>query len=815
MTKNQNKDPDKPTEAPDLVFRHLVETSAQGMSITDLEGKILFVNPALCRLLGEDGPETAYRKDIFAYYSPSTARRLQEEILPIAKREGQWVGELTLVDLQGQPIPTLSDITLIRDEEGKPLYWANMVIDISERRRLEFEVSAYREHLEEQVRERTVELEKSNVLLHMQIAERKLTEEALQKDEAMLRSLLEATPAGVGLLVNRVFLKVNKALSSITGYSEQEMLGLTTRILYPDDEEFLRVGRDLYGQMESEGLGKLEARLKRKDGVIIYVILCLSPFDPEDLSAGVCATVLDITERKQIELKLKESEQMFRTIVENSYAGIYTSDQDFRFTYVNDKFCEITGYTREELSGIDLRSLLAEESRALVADRYIRRRQGEDLPVCYEFVGIRRDGEKRFMETIASVVRDAAGKVLTIGQLMDITESKRTQEGKARLEEQLRQAQKMESIGQLAGGVAHDFNNLLTAILGNTELALMDMDAQDKLYARLMVVKKAAKSAAELTKQLLAFSRKQIIEPKVINLNDLIENMNKMLVRLIGENITLRTNPQAGLFLIKVDPGQIEQIILNLVVNARDAMPEGGVLTMETANVVLDEAYRQSHAYAALGEHVMLAVSDTGTGMDEDIKQHLFEPFFTTKAQGKGTGLGLATVYGVVRQNDGTIEIYSEPGQGTCFKIYFPRAVGENTAVPMAIGEKSMPGGNETVLVVEDNPLVLEFARGVLEHLGYRVLTAASGEEALDLYSAQSGEVQLLMTDVILPGMNGRRLADVLIARHPDLKVLYDSGYTADGIVNHGVLEQGLHFIGKPFSAYALAHKIREVLDGA
>jgi signal transduction histidine kinase/ActR/RegA family two-component response regulator len=396
----------------------------------------------------------------------------------------------------------------------------------------------------------------------------------------------------------------------------------------------------------------------------------------------------------------------------------------------------------------------------------------------------------------------------------DIAERKRVEKDRDRLEEQLRHAQKLESVGRLAGGVAHDFNNLLTAIIGNTQLMMMEVGPKSVHYPRLEVVMQAADSANVLTRQLLAFSRKQIIEPKVINLNDMIEHMHSMLVRLIGEDIELLKIANAKDARIKADSGQIEQIIVNLVVNARDAMPDGGMLTIETAEVALDEGYCQAHAYAKPGEHVMLAVTDTGHGMGAEVKRHLFEPFFTTKPRGKGTGLGLATVYGAVKQNGGTIEVYSEPGQGTSFKIYFPRVMEE----AVQIDKKERPDtsllrGSETVLLVEDDPRVSEFSLGVLEELGYKVLYASTAEAALTVAHNYEGPIHLLLTDVILPGMNGRALADELKRVRPDIKILFASGYTENIIAHHGVLEEGLHFIGKPFTAFALSKKIREVLD--
>jgi len=344
---------------------------------------------------------------------------------------------------------------------------------------------------------------------------------------------------------------------------------------------------------------------------------------------------------------------------------------------------------------------------------------------------------------------------------------------------------------------------------------LMEIEEDSPVYQRLMVVMQAAESAADLTRQLLAFSRKQIIEPEPVNLAELIENMHMMLSRLIGEDIRLEMAAPRQVGMIKADPGQIEQIIVNLAVNARDAMPEGGRLLLEVADRYLDEEYVKRHPYTKEGEYVMLAVSDTGCGMSAEVRQHLFEPFFTTKPIGKGTGLGLATSYGSVKQHGGSIEVYSEPGHGTTFKIYFPRLMEESVECKEPSVTEILPKGTETILLVEDDPGVLDFSLSVLNRLGYTVLKAESGEAALHVAEGYPAPIHLLLTDVIMPGMNGRILADQLLRARPDLRVLFTSGYTENIIVHHGVLEDGINFLGKPFTAAALAQKVRDILNQA
>jgi two-component system, cell cycle sensor histidine kinase and response regulator CckA len=384
---------------------------------------------------------------------------------------------------------------------------------------------------------------------------------------------------------------------------------------------------------------------------------------------------------------------------------------------------------------------------------------------------------------------------------------------RSRLEEQLQQAQKMEAVGRLAGGVAHDFNNLLTVINGYSQLILDRLPADDPMRTHASQIKNAGDRAASLTRQLLAFSRKQVLAPQVLDMNRVVAGIDKMLRRLIGEDIELATVCHPHLSRVKADPGQIEQVIMNLAVNARDAMPQGGRLTIETDNVDLDTNYPGQRTVIVPGAYVMLAVSDTGTGMSPETKSRIFEPFFTTKEQGKGTGLGLATVYGIVKQSGGYIWVYSEPGKGTTFKIYLPHAEGVAEEAKEVEERSRAAGGSETVLVVEDNEAVLSFVRGVLKARGYTLLEASGSEEALKVMESYSEPIHLLLTDVVMARMSGPELAAKLAPLHPEARVLYMSGYTDDAIVHHGVLDAGTYFLQKPFISETLTRKIREVLD--
>jgi nitrogen-specific signal transduction histidine kinase/ActR/RegA family two-component response regulator len=395
----------------------------------------------------------------------------------------------------------------------------------------------------------------------------------------------------------------------------------------------------------------------------------------------------------------------------------------------------------------------------------------------------------------------------------DITELKRGEEEKAVLQEQLRQSQKMEAIGSLAGGIAHDFNNLLTVIKGYSELSRIGLKEGDTLRGNIDEIQNATERAASLTRQLLAFSRRQVMEMKVLDLNTILRGLDKMLHCVIGEDIELVTLLAEDLGRARADVGQIEQVIMNLAVNAKDAMPSGGKLTIETANVELDESYARSHVDVKHGHYVMFSVSDTGVGMSPEVRERIFEPFFTTKKKGKGTGLGLSTTYGIVKQSDGNIWVYSKLGKGTTFKIYLPRVDEPLEEIKKEVLKEELPRGNETILIVEDEEEVRKLAGKILERQGYRILEASQGDDALRISEKHGVPIDLILVDVIMPGMSGSELAKHLKSPHPKMKVLYMSGHTDDAILHHGVLEKGVNYIQKPFTMDRLARKVREALD--
>lgn len=524
---------------------------------------------------------------------------------------------------------------------------------------------------------------------------------------------------------------------------------------------------------------------------------------------------IEVGERKQAETELAKQRSFLRQVIDLNPNFIFAKDREGRFTLVNQATAEVYGTSVQELIGksdADLNRNPEEVANFRRDDLEVMELLVEKF-IPEEMITDSR-GQRRWLQTVKRPILLEDGTANQIlGIATDITARKHAEEALHRSEEQLRQAQKMEAVGMLAGGVAHDFNNLLTAITGHSELALKRLSPNDPVYRRIEQIKKAGDRAAALTRQLLAFSRKQILQPKVLDLNHIVVEMNKMLQRLIGEDIDLLMGLNADLGKVKADPSQIEQVLLNLCVNARDAMPKGGKLTIETSNVRFGEEFAGSHLAVPPGQYVMLAVSDTGCGMNAETQARIFEPFFTTKEVGKGTGLGLATVYGIVKQSGGSIWVYSEVSHGTTFKVYLPCVAGSLEAATGGLANPELFRGSETVLLVEDEEVVRDMVRDMLQDSGYYVIEAKDGHEALSLSRQHRGEIHLMLTDVVMPLMSGRELAEQLTLQRPDLSVLYMSGYTDDAIVHHGVLMEGTAFIGKPFSPDTLARKVREIID--
>jgi PAS domain S-box-containing protein len=480
---------------------------------------------------------------------------------------------------------------------------------------------------------------------------------------------------------------------------------------------------------------------------------------------------------------------------------------------MNDFTTELTGYGRDELIGKNLLVFIAPDDHERALHNMVMMLEGRQT--ANEYTVLKKDGASLYFEMGGDVLRDEDGKPFgRVYVCRDITPRRLAEKERAKLQEQLVQSQKMESVGRLAGGVAHDFNNMLSIIIGNAEMALQDLDRSNPMCTVMKDILNAGERSADLTRQLLAFARKQTIAPRILDLNQIVTNMLKMLQRLIGEDIHLVWMPGQLLWAVNADPSQVDQILANLVVNARDAIEDAGKITIETANVVYDEVYCKGRADCLPGEYVLLAVSDNGMGIGKEILSSIFEPFFTTKKSGEGTGLGLATVYGIVRQNGGFINVYSEPGKGTTFRIYLPRCLDDSALNEQGKDETRIKGGTETVLVVEDEAAVLNLTRDMIEKLGYCVLAARRADEAMALALDHDGRIDLLLTDVVMPEMNGKELARKITSIRPDLKCLYMSGYTANVIAHHGILDKGVRFIAKPFSVRDLAARLREALDG-
>jgi PAS domain S-box-containing protein len=603
---------------------------------------------------------------------------------------------------------------------------------------------------------------------------------------------------------------VSDYAETMLGYSIQEWLqtpNFWLSIVHEEDRE--RAAREAAAKFAGRRGGTSEFRWVTRDGRVLWVeAKSVVITDEAGKPTGMRGVTMDITERKRAEQELRESEERYRETVENARDIIYTHDLKGNYTSVNKAGEQITGYTREEARTMNIAETVApeylEKARSMLA-----RKLDENEETVYDLEIIAKDGRRIAVEVNTRLVYRNGIAVGVQGIARDITERKH-------LEAQLRQSQKMEAVGRLAGGVAHDFNNLLTVINGYSELTLRRLQPEDALTGYLEEIRKAGTRAASLTRQLLAFSRKQVLQPKVLDLNAVISDVEKMLQRLIGEHIDMRTVLKPELRRMNADPGQIEQVIMNLVVNARDAMPDGGKLTIETENAYLTEEYAARHHVAIKpGPYVMLAVSDNGSGMNDETKARLFEPFFTTKEQGKGTGLGLSTAYGIVKQSMGYIWVYSEVGLGTTFKVYLPAIDEEVDSKQAAQTSEPIALGSETILLVEDDEMVRGLTRTTLEEGGYEVLQAANGAEALLLCEQYPEPIDLLLTDVVMPGMSGRAVADRLKTLRPQMLVLYMSGYTEDAIVHHGVLNEGVNFIEKPFSPTALTRKVRNVLDAA
>jgi PAS domain S-box-containing protein len=616
---------------------------------------------------------------------------------------------------------------------------------------------------------------------------------------------MESAVDGMAILNTQgEFTYLNSAHARIFGYEDpSELIGKSWRALY-DPVEVAMFESGTMPQLLAKGVWRGESRARRRDGSFFPQELSLTLLE----NGGFVCICRDIDERRSAEKAKAQAEAKYRALVEQVAAISYIAELGVNgeWHYVSPQIGSIIGYKPEEwlTNSSEWIRHVHPEDHAVVEAAEAASNRGE--PFQAEYRMIRKDGRIIWVSDTAVVVRDSHGHALMEGIIVDITERKQ-------LEVQLQQSRRMEAVGRLAGGIAHDFNNLLTIIKGYTELALNRAGAQSDLRSDIERIEDASERAATLVRQLLAFGRKQVLQPRNLDLNSIVLGLDKLLRRLMGEQIEMRTVVGEDVGTVKADPGQVEQVIMNLVVNARDAMPDGGHLTVETANIDLDATYARDHATVRPGRYVMLAVTDTGVGMDAETVAHIFEPFYTTKGGASGTGLGLATVYGIVKQSGGYIWVYSEPGKGSSFKVYLPR-VDEPGEIPQAAKKPtSASKGTETILLVEDEPAVRELTRIVLAAQGYSVVEALSPQDAERISENYGTKIHLLLTDVVMPGVSGRELAKRITARHPKMRVLYMSGYTHNVIASGGMLESGIAFLQKPFTPAALVQKVRDVLD--
>lgn len=670
------------------------------------------------------------------------------------------------------------------------------------------------------------------MLVGRDITERKKVEEELRESEKRYRMIVENMQESIALIdLNLQYIYQSPSEIHISGYTPEEIIQIPSEKQFTP-ESFARGSQMLAEELELEFSGKpvdphrsrtIELEYYRKDGSTVWLEVTASfQRDETGKPMGILMVSRDINERKKMEAALKESEKRYRMIVENMQDTISLLDLDLNYVYQSPSEIRVTGFTPEEVIQIPSEKQVTpasyERAVELFSEELAREFSGEPVDphrsIVIELEAYRKDGSTVWIEETCTFQRDDNGK--PIGILMagrNITERKKAEQERDKLAAQLLQSQKMETVGRLAGGVAHDFNNMLNVILGYIDLAKMRLTMENPIYTDLLEIEKAATRSRDLTAQLLAFSRKQIISPKVVNLNALIAETQKTITRLIGEDIDLKFYPAGDLWAIKFDPVQIEQILINLAINARDAMHKGGKLVIETSNITVDSSFCDSHMEIVPGDYVRLTVSDTGSGIDRANLPYVFEPFFTTKEFGKGTGLGLATVYGIIKQNDGFISVYSEPGQGSTFKIYLPRTIEELIVAPRT-PEAPVRSGSGTILLVEDDEMVLKMVSDMLEALGYMVIASESPVDALSLCQKGVTPIDLVITDVVMPQMSGKELRDKLIAFNPEMKILFMSGYTSNIIAQHGVLEEGMQFIQKPFSISLLAEKIRQMLAG-
>jgi two-component system cell cycle sensor histidine kinase/response regulator CckA len=774
--------PDSTTEEE---FRSFFDHAPAGNCITAPDGRLLRVNPAFCTLLGYSQEELQNGSFTTVTHPDDVARSQECARALLAGEHETCTIDKRYIRKDGRTVWTRVTTCLQRDAEGRALHFLTHVQDMDDRKRAE------------------------EALRASEARSRQMAQE-LREAKSRLEHVVISSPAVLHLLNVRgralAANWVSKNVERLIGFTAAEALdpGWWDAHVHPEDLPRVQADKEA---LFADGYLVEEYRFANKQGDYRWIRAELRLLrDPTGEPVEVISSWTDVTARKEAELRAKEHEEQYRLLFDNNPHLMYVCDSvTLDFVAVNEATVRHYGYSREEFLGMTARELRPPED----VPHFLRATEGPIGRTHADIVGVfrhrKKDGTLIQMEIARSPIR-FLGRDCWLVFMKDITE-------KLGLEAQFLQSQKMESMGRLAGGVAHDFNNLLGVITGYGDLLRKKVAGDVRQRRYVDEIGKAAERATGLTRQLLAFSRKQVLQPRILDLSAAVSETEKMLRRLIGEDLQLVTVLDDHLGQVRADPGQVDQVLMNLAVNARDAMPRGGRLTIETANVDLDEAGARAQPGAKPGRYVMLSVADTGHGMTAAVRARIFEPFFTTKEVGKGTGLGLATVHGIVSQSDGHITLDSEAGRGTTFKIYLPRVDAPTDERGGAPADADLPGGCETVLLVEDEASLREIVRESLESSGYVVLSARDGEEAVDMCADRDLTIHLVLTDVVMPRMSGRELADRLRATRPDTAILYMSGYTDDAVVLNGVLAEDMAFVQKPFTTVTLARRVREILD--
>jgi two-component system, cell cycle sensor histidine kinase and response regulator CckA len=765
------------TEKMLLLIKKAVENSSDAIGIADAQGNHFYQNKAFTELFGYTADElNTLGVDKCLYADKDTARNVFETIL----KGGSWSGEVEDITKNGRLLTVMLRADAIKNDSGK-------IIGL--------------------------------LAINTDITKRKETEKALRESEKRLHAITTNIPGVVFQFYATIqgeygISYVSERMSDFFEMPADTALDalFPTFVSHIHEEDINRFMASVQESVEANAPWNFEGRYIRPSGVMFWFHAMSIPARQEDrlVFDGI---LLDITERKQAEEALRASDEQYTRLVDTIPDVVIRTDLEGNIIFANDYTLQKGGYKWEEIKGRHILEFVPPEEHARAMQNIARiMTEGKQGP--YEYQLLVKDGGIIPFEMTSGVFRSEDGTPCGLVHVCrDISLRKQDEQEKEQLQERLNQSQKMESVGRLAGGVAHDFNNMLGVILGHTELAMERIKPEQPLYTHLREIRKAAERSTNLTRQLLAFARKQTIAPQIIDINETIAGMLKMLQRLIGENIHLVWLPGVNPCQVKIDPSQIDQILANLCVNARDAIEGVGKVSIESGCISCNQAFRAVHPDFTPGDYVLIAVSDDGCGMAKDVQEKLFEPFFTTKEIGKGTGLGLCTVYGIVKQNNGFINVDSKPGQGTTVRIYLPRHNGRNGKPETDKPPCPLIRGKETVLVVEDEPAILNISKIMLEQQGYQVLTAATPGKAIQLAQEQAEQIHLLITDVVMPEMNGRELANKMLSLYPDIKCLFMSGYTADVIAHQGVLDKGVFFIQKPFSRNSLLAKVRDALD--